>query len=205
MKLTIDICDCDKACLIRDWLPCPHLTNERPPLALSDQSAASVTLSVAFSWFPRLLVTTGCSPHPLPVQSPLSGSHVNTGKQEIQTTEWLGIREILGGHGAHQYLVTLVTFIWEAQAVTRLGQLWILKVAWQSDAMPEGPDTLVRSPDLHREIDNRYVVEKQPRRVSWCPELALEEAWTLNLEPVSFPVAMSSMQSLMSSFYDPSY
>ena len=71
--------------------------------------------------------------------------------------------------------------------------------------MPEGPDTLVRSPDLHQEIDNRYVVEKQPRRVSWGPELALGEALTINLEPVSFPVAMSSMQSLMSSFYDPSY
>ena len=51
--------------------------------------------------------------------------------------------------------------------------------------MPEGPDTLVRSPDLHREIDNRYVVEKQPRRVSWGPELALEGARTLNAEPVS--------------------
>ena len=51
--------------------------------------------------------------------------------------------------------------------------------------MPEGPDTLVRSPNLHQEIDNRYVVEKQPRRVSWGPELALGAAWTLNLEPVS--------------------
>ena len=51
--------------------------------------------------------------------------------------------------------------------------------------MPEGPDTLVRSPDLHQEIDNRYVVEKQPRRVSWDPELALEGTETLNLEPVS--------------------
>ena len=51
--------------------------------------------------------------------------------------------------------------------------------------MPEGPDTLVRSADLHQEIDNRYVVEKQTRRVSWGPELALEGVRTLNLEPVS--------------------
>ena len=109
MKLTIDICDCDKACLIRDWLPCPHLTNERPPLALSDQSAASVTLSVsAFSWFPRLLVTTGCSPHPLPVQSPLSGSHVNR-ENRSRDTELRAIREIHRGHGDHLHLVTLVT------------------------------------------------------------------------------------------------
>ena len=48
----------------------------------------------------------------------------------------------------------------------------------ESDTMPEGPETLVRSPDLHQEIDNRYVVEKQPRRVSWSPELDLAGAGT---------------------------
>ena len=81
--------------------------------------------------------------------------------------------------------MTLVTSHMRGTSRVRLGQLWILEASWQSDAMPEGPDTLVRSPDLHQEIDNRYVVEKQPRRVSWGPELALEGARTLNAEPVS--------------------
>ena len=88
MKLTIDICDCDKACLIRDWLPCPHLTNERPPLALSDQSAASVLLSGGFLLVPpapgnHWLLTT---PSPSPVSAQwLTRQHGETG----DTDNWV--------------------------------------------------------------------------------------------------------------------
>ena len=187
MKLTIDICDCDKltACLIRDGLPCPHLTNERPPPPPPDQSEARVWLWVspsvsAFSWFPA---PGNHSPHPLPVQSPLSVSHINTRvKTGAEISSFFKSEKYQYSMGLSYNWWPWWHIPWAAQAVPR--HCDILKASWQSDAMPEGPDTLVRSPDLHQEIDNRYVVEKQPRRVSWSPELALGGAGTLNLEPV---------------------
>ena len=74
MKLTIDICDCDKltACLIRDWLPCPATDQwEASPgpvwpiraryqrLVVSDSECRSFLLAPGNQW---LLTTPSPSP-----------------------------------------------------------------------------------------------------------------------------------------------